>query len=109
MEGPPRFGLTIRHGANWFRNPEGRVNWWFFKNPLGQLDSINAYQREADSGRAFFRTGQPQGYNMTMSGGSSSLRYFASAGYDRDEGTVSYDWRNRLSSRVNLTVLPSDK
>ncbi|MBI4421006.1 MAG: TonB-dependent receptor plug domain-containing protein, partial [Gemmatimonadetes bacterium] len=109
VQGPPRFGITVRHGANWFRNPEGRLNWAFTRNAAGQLDSVNLYQREADAGQPIFRTGRPQAYNINLSGGTPVVRYYASAGFDRDEGVVSYDWRNRLSTRANLTVLPSDQ
>ena len=32
-----------------------------------------------------------------------------SADWDRDEGVVSYNWKNRMSGRANLTYTPSEK
>jgi hypothetical protein len=108
-EGRPRFGLTVRHGANWFRNPAQRLNWAFRRNAAGGLDSINLYQIEAAAGRPIFSTGRPQAYGVSVVGGTPVVRYYAAAGFDRDEGVVAYDWRNRLSARINLSVLPSER
>ena len=52
MEGPPRFGVTVRHGATWFSNPAGRLNWWFFRNAAGQVDSILAESLTREIGTA---------------------------------------------------------
>ena len=37
------------------------------------------------------------------------LGYYFSGDLDRDEGIVSYNWKNRLSGRANLTFQPSEK
>jgi hypothetical protein len=44
-----------------------------------------------------------------VSGGTGPLSYFFSTGWGRDEGPVVYNWRNRLSSRANLTYTPDDR
>ncbi|MGH7578053.1 MAG: TonB-dependent receptor domain-containing protein [Longimicrobiales bacterium] len=44
-----------------------------------------------------------------MSGGTGPLRYYFASSWGRDEGPVSYNWRNRLSSRANVTYTPDDR
>jgi len=110
VEGPPRWSFIMRQGANWFENPEGRLNWAYAKDPTtGGLDSVNLYQREEDAGRPIFRTGQPSSYALSVSGGTPVVRYFISGEVGRDEGIVTYDWRNRTSGRANVSLTPSDK
>src|SRR4029077_9129201 len=106
-----RWGLTVRQGANWFTNPAGRLGQVFARNAsTGQVDSVNLYQREIDAGRPpIFSTGQPRAYALNLSGGTPTGRYYAAGAYDRDQGIVPYDWRNRTSARANLSVLPSDQ
>jgi hypothetical protein len=67
---------------------------------------------ENDIARGFgspFQTGVSLGGNLSVQGGSGDVRYFFSGGYDRDEGIVSYNWQNKLSTTANLTYEPSEK
>jgi len=110
VEGPPRWTFTMRQGANWFEDPEERLNWVYAKDPsTGGLDSVNLYQQEADAGRPIFHTGQPQSYALSVSGGTPTVRYYVSGEAGRDVGVVTYDWRNRTSGRANISVYPSNK
>src|SRR6185503_12344805 len=111
VPGPTRFGITVKQGANWFQNPAGRLNQVFARNAsTGQIDSINLYQAEIDADRPpIFSTGRPRAVAVNLSGGTPAVRYYVSGDYDRDEGVVSYDWRNRVSGRANISVRPSDQ
>ena len=108
--GPARFALTVKQGANWFMNPGERLNLVFGKDSVtGALDSLNLYQQEVDAGRPIFTTGNPRAYGASVSGGSESVRYYASGDLDREEGMLWYNWRNRLSGRANLSLVPNNK
>jgi hypothetical protein len=109
--GPAHFALTVKQGANWFMNPGERLNLVFCcRDPVtGALDSLNLLQQEQDAGRPIFSTGHAHAYGASVSGGSESVRYYVSANLDREQGVLSYNWRNRLSSRANLTIVPSER
>jgi hypothetical protein len=97
--------LTVRQGANWFRNAEGRVPTNYWRNPdTDQVESINFAQTEAARGSPLWRTGHTQNYNLSLSGGTADLRYHLSGHMDREEGA---DWDNELrryGARANVTV-----
>ena len=109
VSGPARFELTVRQGATWFPNPGERLNPVYGRDTAGQVISVDLYKQEMDAGRPVFSTGRPESYAFNMSGGTPTVRYFASVGYDRDEGVVPYDWRDRVSARANLSVVPTDR
>jgi outer membrane receptor protein involved in Fe transport len=109
-QGPPRFSMSVKYGANWLANPGGRFPWVFGRNPVtGGIDSVNLYMRERSQGRPIFTTGHPSTLEANVSGGTPNVRYFASANFDLEEGTLDYNWRKRVSARANLTVVPNDK
>ena len=110
VPGPTRFGLTVRQGANWFRNPAGRLNQVFARNAsTGQIDSVNLYQREIDAGRPpIFSTGQPRAYALNMSGGTPVIRFMPPVSTTAMRGRLLRLAEPRLRS-ANLSVLPSDK
>ena len=108
-EGPPRIGITIKQGGNWFMNPAGRLNWLYGRDSTGALDSLNLYQQEQAAGRPMFQTGQVQSYGINVSGGAQVVRYYLSTTFAHDAGIVSYNWRRRINTQANVSLLPSDK
>ncbi|MBI4421357.1 MAG: TonB-dependent receptor, partial [Gemmatimonadetes bacterium] len=109
VAGKPSLDLSIRQGANWFANPEGRLNHVYSRDASGNVLELDLLQQERDAGRPIFQAGRLQGYDAAFRGGSDLLRYFASASWDDDVGIVPYNWLKRVNSRVNLTATPSDK
>ncbi len=105
----PEFEVTTRQGANWFRDPEGRLPDLYSRNAAGQVVTLNILEREAAAGRPFFTTGYSRGYSANLRGGSDVLQYFGSVGWDDDEGVEPTNTANRFSSRLNLTLTPNDK
>jgi TonB-linked SusC/RagA family outer membrane protein len=105
-EGRPTWNLTIRQGANWFQDAEGRVPTNYWRNPeTGTVEAINLAQSEAAAGTPLWRTGHLQNYNLSLSGGTADVRYHISGHMDREEGA---DWDNQLrraGARANLTVM----
>ena len=104
----PRFSLTVRQGANWFSNPEGRVPVTYWRNPAGEILSQNIVEQENERGTPIFRTGHMQGYHLDVSGGGQSLRYYASLDYDDDEGIEPTNSQQRFAGRTNLSFSSGD-
>lgn len=113
--GRPRWNLTIRHGANFLRNPEGRfeTNWQAVprQGSPGVLDtvSIDIIELENARGTPVFRTGVLQEYDLNVGGGSDFIRYYAGAGFEHSQGAEPSNWMKKSSARVNVTVTPSPK
>jgi TonB-linked SusC/RagA family outer membrane protein len=105
-EGAPTWNLSIRQGANWFRDAEGRVPTNYWRNPTtGTIESINFARTEREAGNPLWRTGHLQNYNLSLSGGTADVRYHISGHMDREEGA---DWDNQLrraGGRANITVM----
>lgn len=107
--GGARYSLTVQQGANWFSNPEGRlpVNYW--RSPTGEVQSLNIAKRENDLGRPLFRTGDVQALGASISGGGDGMRYYVGIDKDLNEGAERNNFRDQISTRANLQVLPSEK
>src|ERR1700716_287096 len=109
--GKPRFELTAKEGGNFLPNAENRINLSYGKNPTtGVLDSINMITRWRElTGRNIFSTGRLHQVDASLSGGSETARYFVSADRISNTGIVDYNWLKGISSRANLSVLPTSK
>lgn len=111
-EGAPQFDLTVRTGTHWLWNPEGRVGWSYDGNPhLGQLDSINLYALERDTGPWGdpFTYGSLTDVSGNVRGGVERIRYFASAGWRDQVGVIDYNWEKAFSSRLNVDAVLSEQ
>jgi TonB-linked SusC/RagA family outer membrane protein len=106
-QGAPQWNLTVRQGANWFRDAENRVPTNFWRSPDGEVQSINFAQTEAARGTPLWRTGQVQNYNLSLSGGTSDFRYHISGNWDEEEGADYDNSVTRRGARANLTVIAS--
>jgi TonB-linked SusC/RagA family outer membrane protein len=108
--GSTKYSFSARRGANKFQNAEGRIPWNYAVNPLtGKLDSINLVRSERLRGTPLFRTGLNDTYDMSVSGGSSLYRFFASGEWTNVEGIVESNARTQKSARTNLSVTPTAK
>lgn len=67
------------------------------------------YSNNTDWVGALTRTGYAQDYNVSLSGGSSKVRYRFSAGYWDETGTSIGTGFQRLNTRANLNYTVSDK
>ncbi len=71
--------------------------------PRSMLDNTTDWVDEA------FRTGQTSNIEAQARGGNDKTRFFASAGFFEQEGTLIESDFNRLSTRLNLDHFASDK
>ncbi len=110
--GKATWDFNTRQGANWFSNPQGRLWTNFDVNSAGDTLHENYTQLEQayrdSTGQPIFSTGSRQGYDLSLGGGSNTLRYHISGGYDRNEGIESTNNDNSYSARANLGIYPSD-
>lgn len=99
---------SVKQGANYFRNPDGRlpVN---YAMEGGNLISQDLYAEEVAAGRHPFKTGHAQEYNLGIRGGSDEVRYYASGGYLNSVGMVSYNWQKKGNVRGNLEIIPTEE
>jgi TonB-linked SusC/RagA family outer membrane protein len=108
-QGTPQWNLTVRQGANWFRDAENRVPTNYWRSPSGEVQAINFAQTEAARGTPLWRTGQVQNYNLSLSGGTADFRYHISGNWDEEEGADFDNSVTRRGARANLTVIASPK
>ena len=123
--GAPRINVTMKQGANFYPDVYNMFpDVWYQCNGVsqtvdvderlkctpGQVSSFNVLKIDRDVyGNEWFQTGHAQSYGADVTGGTQQITYYVSADWDRDEGVVQYNWRNRMSGRANLTYTPSDK
>ena len=123
--GAPRINVTMKQGANFYPDVYNMFpDVWYNCNGVSQtvdvderlkctpgtVASFNVLQIDRDVyGNEWFQTGHSQSYGADVTGGTQQITYYVSADWDRDEGVVSYNWKNRMSGRANLTYTPSEK
>ncbi len=107
--GGTRYSFTVKQGANWFSDPQGRlpVNYW--RDGSGTVQSLNLYQLNKDNGIDLFRTGNLQTYSAGVSGGASGVRYYVNGDLSRNDGAEPNNFRNQFSGRANVQIEPSEK
>jgi TonB-linked SusC/RagA family outer membrane protein len=105
--GGTRWDMSVRQGATWFANYDDRVwtNWG--PNAAGtDTVSIDIVELERAAGRDVWQTGRLQSYNLSLNGGTPTVRYYVAGGMDRDEGVEPNNQLRRWNARVNLTAEP---
>jgi TonB-linked SusC/RagA family outer membrane protein len=132
-QGDASFEMSVRQGANYLRDPAGRLgDFWtcvgdkrlgHTANDVctpesGRLVSYNPYDEGnyvihdgtmAWPTKDLFQTGPSQSYNLSITGGTSAARYFLSTNYDYDEGVEYWNSNKALRLRANVNVVFSEK
>jgi TonB-linked SusC/RagA family outer membrane protein len=108
--GTPQFNFTMRQGASWFQNAEGRmfVNYW--RNPnTGTVESLNLVRSEKEQGIDLFKTGRLQNYSLNVMGGSEGVRYYLGGDLDNEQGIEPTNRMRRMSGTANITLYPHSR
>jgi TonB-linked SusC/RagA family outer membrane protein len=106
--GQPSFNFTVRQGANWFANPNGRIWTNYGIDPgTGQVASIN-YDDLVRLNGPIFRTGYLQEYDANVSGGTALVRYFVDGRYSGNEGIEPNNRDRKVNARANVSIYPSE-
>jgi TonB-linked SusC/RagA family outer membrane protein len=118
IQGAPRFTVQVKQGSNWFANPAGRLwtNWGMVNGQLQSLD-FNQLQQNwitmqnnlGETPKNIFQNGYLQSYDASMTGGSSFVQYFMSAGYEHNTGVEPTNKVRKGNGRLNVTITPNEK
>lgn len=71
-----------------------------------KIDSLRKYDVRNDYRKYFYRTGIAQQYALNLSGGSKTVNYFVSGGYDRNRSNRVYYNDDRITLRTALSLKP---
>ena len=126
----PRWNFTTRQGVNYFNDYQsrlpvnyGRARLTTDKPSSGATGPVEALNFDSllvgacgDSiatrlGKKcdIFRTGRHQETELSVSGGSGALRYYASGNLLDDQGAEPRSSRQNYSGRLNVSISPSQK
>jgi TonB-linked SusC/RagA family outer membrane protein len=108
--GQTRYTFTMKQGNQWFQNSDGRipVNYWW--NPADStVWSVHLPTTEAARGTPLFKNGPNYDYSASVSGGTGTYKYYASAGLSQAEGITTQNSRTQKTVRTNLSVVPNSQ
>lgn len=97
---PERYGYEGAMMDYW----DKKISFQEFQNQVSRMEATNT-----DWFGELYRTSFSQVHNVSLSGGTSSTRYYASVGYDNDKGTERGTALERFTARMNLTTHVSDR
>lgn len=100
----PQFTLRAQYGSMFFRDAENRVPTNYFRTPQGEVLTWNAVTQERERGTPLFRRGQSSELHGSLSGGSSSFRYYASGSYRDEEGVEPNNYGRFYALHSNVDV-----
>ncbi|MQA92089.1 MAG: TonB-dependent receptor [Gemmatimonas sp.] len=110
VQGAPQFSLSVSQGANYLSDPSGKLGTQWGISPTGELIEgfegyPNIYEYETEVlGNDPLQYGRAQSYSLDVRGGTETVRYFLSGGWQDDEGIVDYNFNERLNLRGNIGV-----
>ncbi|HEV2150164.1 MAG TPA: SusC/RagA family TonB-linked outer membrane protein [Longimicrobiaceae bacterium] len=108
--GQPRITATVKQGANWFANQEGRL-WenYFDVGRDGTIESIDIVELEKSRGNQIWQTGHLQDYDLSISGGADLIRYYVAGSFENSTGADPENSLRHWGGRANVTIAPSEK
>lgn len=109
--GSPRFELSVQQGATWLDDPVDAFPAAYGTDPeTGDIIRYHPLEADIERGRGSpFRTGHNHSYALGIGGGGDLFRYRFSSRFQRDEGAVPWNWKNKFNVRGNLSFTPSDE
>lgn len=115
--GRPVWNVTARGGASWVPNWLTRFDDNYGTVPRAgsttALDTVSISTRQLNDslnarfGNDIFTTGQLQDLQLSVSGGTSAVRYYVGGGYEENQGAERVNRLRRTNLRVNLQANPS--
>ncbi len=116
--GRPVWNATYRMGANWVPDWRNRFEDNWGRIPVAgsttAFDTVQLSTRQlndslnANFGRDIFETGTLSDLQLSVSGGTPTLRYYMGGGYEENQGAEIVNRLHRTNMRVNLTATPND-
>ena len=117
--GKPVWSFTGRMGSSWLPDFLTRFPDNYGTVPRAgsatALDTVSISTRQLNDslnsrfGNDIFTNGQLQDMQMSVSGGTSAIRYYVGGGYEENRGAERVNRLNRSNLRVNVSANPSPK
>jgi TonB-linked SusC/RagA family outer membrane protein len=101
--------VSASGGANWLMNPGDVIPTSYALDGDGQVVTFDPVASEDAHGTPLFQTGQSQRYDVSVRGGGNTTRYFVAAGYDQQTGIEPNNKAEKISTRLNLGIFPSER
>ncbi len=112
------WNATYRMGANWVPDWRNRFEDNWGPVPVGGStavrDTVQLSTRQLNDslnsnfGRDIFEAGMLSDLQLSVSGGTPTLRYYMGGGYEENQGAEVVNRLHRTNLRVNLSATPND-
>jgi TonB-dependent SusC/RagA subfamily outer membrane receptor len=117
--GRPVWNVTARGGSSWVPDWQTRFEDNYGTVPRAgsttALDTVSISTKQLNDslqrkfGNDIFTNGTLQDIQMSVSGGTSAVRYYVGGGYEENQGAERVNRLRRTNLRVNLQANPSPK
>ncbi|GAC1656505.1 MAG: SusC/RagA family TonB-linked outer membrane protein [Gemmatimonadaceae bacterium] len=107
-QGRTTWSFTTKQGVNQFADPKGRLWTNYRRLPDNTIGALNMVAHQDSLGRALWRNGRLQTYDVGLSGGSAQLRYYVGGQYETNEGVEPTNKLDHYSGRANLSLSPTE-
>jgi len=104
-QGAPVVDVSMQVGTHYLPRPAQKFGKTYSRNAAGELFGVNLYEHEIENGKgAIFQNGLLQSYNVSVTGGTDNVRYYAGLGADDNMGIITrdYQWQTMYNGRLNL-------
>ncbi len=109
VDGAAQFDVAVETGATWLGDPNGKMPTNYGTNAAGELLSMNILDAQVARGNdPLFRYGALQKYSISVRGGQSGARYYASLNRSDQDGVVDFNYDQKTTGRLNLDITPAD-
>ena len=105
----PQFSIRSTVSSIFFRDAEGRMPINHMRDQSGNVVPWSAIEQERERGTPLFKTGRTVGFHGAVSGGTNSLRYYASASHEDSQGIEPNNYGRQFALHTNLDVALSSK
>ena len=104
----PMYDFQLSQGTMWIHDPQSHYWPAYHRMPDGSVRELRLYEQESQLGLDPFQYGRVQGFQAQVSGGTDGIRYYASGGFDKDQGFMRPNKRTAWAGRTNVSITPSD-